>query len=81
MTNFIKYALAAALSAAMGIALAQGRHDEKPHGTQGKPAAASDTPATERMPGRHDERPHGKSKSTAKKTTKKADAKKDETSK
>jgi hypothetical protein len=43
----------------------------------GKAAAASEVPATDRTPGRHDERPHG----TPKKKAKKADVKKDETSK
>lgn len=40
-------------------ALAQGRHDEKPHGSI-RPTAAS--PESVRVPvwgGRHDERPHG----------------------
>ena len=50
-------------------AIAQGRHDEKPHGQQ-KPAQATKesgpgTPAG----GRHDERPHGMQKPVAKKDT------------
>lgn len=69
------HAAVAAIAMAFGTAAqAQGRHDEK-HGKPGKPAAAPDTPASDRMPGRHDERPHGPPK---KKAQKKADAKKAE---
>lgn len=53
--------LGLALSA---TAIAQGRHDEKPHG-MGKPAAES--PDKERVAsasGRHDEKPHGMKKPT-----------------
>ena len=55
----------------MGFALtaaAQGRHDEKPHGST-KPSATS-TESYEPVPvtgGRHDERPHGPRKPAAKK--------------
>ena len=67
----------AALTMILGIALssaafAQGRHDEKPHGTQ-KPAAES--PEVKRVPagsGRHDEKPHGMKKPAAKKEASKA---------
>jgi len=55
-----------------GLSLAQGRHDEKPHGS-GKPAAEST--AVERTPawgGRHDERPHGPRKPVLKKDAAKA---------
>jgi hypothetical protein len=39
------------------VSVAQGRHDEKPHGA-GKPAQAKES-GTSAIPGRHDERPHG----------------------
>ena len=75
MRRLTIYAMAAAISVALGTAAyAQSRHDEKPHG-MGKPAAAQDTSVTDRTPGRHDERPHGPSKSK-KKAAKGADAKK-----
>lgn len=46
---------------------AQGRHDERPHGTQ-KPAAKSEEQSSPGgMMGRHDERPHGPRKPAAKK--------------
>lgn len=50
-------------------ALAQGRHDEKPHGRQ-KPAQAtkeSGAGNTAMSGGRHDERPHGTQKPVVKK--------------
>lgn len=50
-------------------ALAQGRHDEKPHGQQ-KPAQTAKEGEAKGQPmagGRHDERPHGTPKSGVKK--------------
>ncbi len=68
----MKHALIATIVFAFGTALAtasfaQGRHDEKPHGST-KPSAES----TELAPvpvsgGRHDERPHGQRKPAQKK--------------
>lgn len=52
-----------------GTALAQGRHDDKPHGyDQKKAAAAATKPAQADGPvtgGRHDEKPHGTKKAKA----------------
>lgn len=46
-----------ALTAAFAIAsFAQGRHDEKPHGST-KPAAEKSQAARQAIGGRHDERP------------------------
>jgi len=62
----------AALTTMLGIALstsafAQGRHDEKPHGS-GKPmAVAKEQAGHPPLPGRHDERPHGTRKPAAQK--------------
>lgn len=65
----------AATSLAMGFAVAfammssahaQGRHDERPHGTQ-KPSSPVTEPTSPGGPmGRHDERPHGPRKPAAK---------------
>lgn len=59
--------LGLALSA---TALAQGRHDEKPHGMPKNPPAAEsgETAKGPAVGGRHDEKPHG-----MKKVAKKAD--------
>ena len=78
MKRLLMHAAVAAIAIAfVSAAQAQGRHDEK-HGKPGKPAAAPDTPASDRMPGRHDERPHGPPKKTQKKTdAKKAETKQD----
>ncbi len=66
--------LAAATTLA-AASFAQGRHDEKPHGSA-KPSAQSTEGKYEPMPGgRHDEKPHGPRKPIAKKDdTKKATA-------
>jgi len=46
----------------IGSAAAQGRHDEKPHGST-KPSASATEGNYEPMPGgRHDEKPHGQRK-------------------
>ena len=51
--------IAVALGIGLGSATyAQGRHDEKPHGSA-KPAASAEGSTTPGMTGRHDERPHG----------------------
>lgn len=42
-----------------GAALAQGRHDEKPHGAMAPASQGSASPQS-MAGGRHDERPHGK---------------------
>jgi len=56
----------------IGIAVAQGRHDEKPHGST-KPSTSATEDKYEPMPGgRHDEKPHGPRKA-AKQTSVKAD--------
>ena len=47
-----------------GSSLAQGRHDEKPHGST-KPSAGQSQAAGPAMGGRHDERPHGTKKKAA----------------
>lgn len=68
----IKLAFALITAAAFGIAagspaFAQGRHDDKPHGTQ-KPAATSgEQSSPSGVAGRHDDRPHGPRKPAAKK--------------
>ncbi len=60
----MKRHLLAAIVTSFGIALAaaafaQGRHDEKPHGSN-KPSVDSSESYSPRMTGgRHDERPHG----------------------
>lgn len=60
----VTLALSTALAA---TAFAQGRHDEKPHGST-KPSAESTERKSQPMAGgRHDERPHGARKSAAKK--------------
>lgn len=65
----------AVLTMVLGLALsasvfAQGRHDEKPHGTM-PPAEASDK-AIPAGSGRHDERPHAVKKAAPKKQAAKA---------
>lgn len=68
----MKRASIAAIILAFGTALAatafaQGRHDEKPHGST-KPSAESTEGKYEPMPGgRHDEKPHGPRKLATKK--------------
>jgi hypothetical protein len=57
-------------------ALAQGRHDEKPHGSAKASTEASNSPSG--MGGRHDEKPHGTKK---KAEPKKAGAKQGEAAK
>ena len=58
----------AALTMILGIALstsvlAQGRHDEKPHGMmKNPPAEAKDAERKSVGSGRHDEKPHGMKK-------------------
>jgi hypothetical protein len=48
-----------AILVGIGLAAAQGRHDEKPHGST-KPSVSSTEGKYEPMPGgRHDEKPHG----------------------
>lgn len=58
---------ALAAVAMIGTAAAQGRHDEKPHGSA-KPSASQDKErkAPPMTGGRHDERPHGTMKSKEK---------------
>ena len=57
-------------TALAATAFAQGRHDEKPHGSS-RPSAESTEGKYQPMPGgRHDEKPHGPRKLA----TKKADA-------
>lgn len=72
MKNSTMQTLVLVLTAAMATtALAQGRHDEKPHAQQ-KPAQVSKEDGVRAPPmtgGRHDERPHGPPKKTAKKDT------------
>jgi len=65
----MKRALIATVVLAFGTALAtasfaQGRHDEKPHGST-KPSAGQSQAAGPAMGGRHDERPHGTRKKPA----------------
>jgi len=67
----MKRALIATVVLAFGTALAtasfaQGRHDEKPHGST-KPSAGQSQAAGPAMGGRHDERPHGPRKPVLKK--------------
>jgi hypothetical protein len=50
------FALGSALSAP---SLAQGRHDEKPHGTLPKASQSTQYAPVAVSGGRHDERPHG----------------------
>lgn len=65
MNVMSRHFLIAALS--FGVAtttFAQGRHDEKPHGST-KPSATSEDTERKASPaagGRHDERPHGMAK-------------------
>ena len=62
-------ALLAALAAFSTTAVAQGRHDEKPHGMKKPLATASEESRGSGTGGRHDEGPttHGKKKPAAKK--------------
>ena len=75
----MKRAFIAAIAIAAGTALAtatfaQGRHDEKPHGST-KPSAQSTEGKYEPMSGgRHDEKPHGPRKLAKKAEPAKADA-------
>ena len=60
-----------ALAMILGLAVstagfAQGRHDEKPHGTA-KPSTQSVDERVSTGSGRHDEKPHGMRKPAAKK--------------
>jgi hypothetical protein len=69
----VLFGLSTALAA---TAFAQGRHDDKPHGSA-KPSASSAESKYEPMPGgRHDEKPHGPRKLSKKAQSEKADAKK-----
>ena len=52
-------------TAMASAALAQGRHDEKPHGST-KPSAVTDIQYEPMPGGRHDEKPHGARKPVAK---------------
>lgn len=52
-------------------ALAQTRHDEKPHG-MAKPAEGKGEAAVPGLPGRHDEKPHGPPKKAKKAPAEKA---------
>ena len=71
-----------AVSAAVGTAVyAQGRHDDKPHGTMKSTPAASEDRGAPPVAGRHDERPHGLKKAVAKKSSDKPAAHKTETAK
>jgi len=57
----MKHITVAIIAILFGISLAaaQGRHDEKPHGST-KPSASATEGNYEPMPGgRHDEKPHG----------------------
>ena len=67
MKAVITMTAALAAIAMMGTAAAQGRHDEKPHGSA-KPSASQDKErkAPPMTGGRHDERPHGMIKSREK---------------
>ena len=47
-------------------AFAQGRHDEKPHGSTRPSSASTEGKYEPGMGGRHDERPHGTKKPAAK---------------
>lgn len=63
MRRFITtlFTLIASLGLATG-AVAQGRHDDRPHGYKAKSAAAQATPGmkcSRPVGGRHDEKPHG----------------------
>ena len=62
-------ALLAALAAFSTTAIAQGRHDEKPHGMKKPAPTASEESRASGTGGRHDEGPttHGKKKPAAKK--------------
>ena len=62
-------ALLAALAAFSTTAVAQGRHDEKPHGMMKPASSASEGSRASGTGGRHDEGPttHGKKRPAAKK--------------
>ena len=70
MTQALKtIALLAAFAALSTTAVAQGRHDEKPHGMMKAPASATADSRASGTGGRHDEgaTSHGKKKPAAKK--------------
>ena len=70
MTQALKtIALLAAFAALSTTAIAQGRHDEKPHGIMKAPASTTQESRASGTGGRHDEGPtsHGKKKPAAKK--------------
>jgi hypothetical protein len=50
----------------IGSAAAQGRHDEKPHGSAKPSASATEGKYEPMAGGRHDEKPHGPRKSVQK---------------
>lgn len=85
----MKRTLIAAIVLVSGIALAsaaaaQGRHDEKPHGSTKPSAESTESKGQPMMGGRHDEKPHGAKKKTAHKesdSTKAAASKSSETDK
>jgi len=65
MKRIIVAVIASALGAAVALtAVAQGRHDEKPHGLS-KPATEQSEASGPSTGGRHDERPHGMKKKAA----------------
>lgn len=73
----MKRALIATVVLAVGAALAtasfaQGRHDEKPHGSTKPSAEAAQYAPVPVSGGRHDERPHGPRKLVSKKDAAKA---------
>ena len=64
-------------TALASAAFAQGRHDEKPHGSSKPSVSATDTQYEPMSGGRHDEKPHGPRKPVAKKSdSNKSDGKK-----
>ena len=56
----------------IGLAAAQGRHDEKPHGSTKPSASATEEKCGPVTGGRHDEKPHGPCKPDPKKSSDKA---------
>lgn len=68
-TSHVLVALFAGFALA-GTAIAQGRHDERPHGydkakAQAMAAGTSETVTTAGSGGRHDEKPHGMTRKVA----------------
>ena len=76
MQRIMLMIITALLGTALSLsAAAQGRHDEKPHGSTKPSATSSEEPKGPGYGGRHDEKPHGTpKKASSKKKAEKAES-------